>query len=169
MARILPTPITDTANVLCAVERTDGHAFTSDLRLLGFATGPDGQTEAIAHHAVLIRDRDAKFSPTFDRAAQAVGARVVKTAVRAPDMNAVCERFLGSVRRECLDQMIVFSEAHLRAVLREYVVYFNASRPHQGLRQNMPGSREREKAVVDGRLVAVPVLGGLHHDYRRAA
>jgi putative transposase len=115
----------------------------------------------------IIRDRDCKFGAEFDLAAQALGTRVIKTAVRTPDMNATCERFLGSVRRECLDHVIVLSERHLLAVLADYVCYFNHARPHQALSQNSPsGTRP---ATLVGEVIASPVLGGLHHDYRRAA
>ncbi len=119
----------------------------------------------------LIRDRDSKYGPTFTRTAAATGIAELRTAYRAPRQNAVCERFLGSVRRECLDHVLVLGEAHLRRVLREYVAYFNRARPHQGLQQRIP-----DPAAVctlrpgDGRPVrAVPVLGGLHHTYLRAA
>jgi putative transposase len=115
----------------------------------------------------LIRDRDDKFGADFDRAAEALGARVIKTAVRTPDMNATCERFLGSVRRECLDHVIILSQRHLLAVLAEYIGYFNSARPHQSLDQNVPSGVRL--SAHGPRLVAVPVLGGLHHDYRRAA
>src|SRR3954470_3758376 len=71
----------------------------------------------------LLHDRDDKFGPDFDRAAKSIGASVIKTAVRAPDVNATCERFLGSVRRECLDHVIVLNEHHLRATLTEYARY----------------------------------------------
>ena len=115
----------------------------------------------------IIRDRDCKFGAEFDRAAQALGTRVIKTAVRTPDMNATCERFLGSVRRECLDHVIVLSERHLLTVLAEYIRYFNQARPHQGLNQNSPtGPR---LPTLAGEVIAFPVLGGIHHDYRRAA
>jgi putative transposase len=115
----------------------------------------------------IIRDRDSKFGADFDRAAAAVGARVIKTAVHAPDMNATCERFLGSARRECLDHVIILSERHLRAVLAEYVRYFNHPRPHQGLRQAAP--LEIAPSLGHGEVVSIPVVGGLHHDYQRAA
>jgi len=114
----------------------------------------------------LIRDRDSKYGPTFTRTAAATGIAELRTAYRALRQNAVCERFLGSVRRECLDHVLVLGEAHLRRVLREYV-----ARPHQGLQQRIP-----DPAAVctlrpgDGRPVrAVPVLGGLHHTYLQAA
>ncbi len=102
----------------------------------------------------LIRDNDAKYGPRFARLANATG-----------------ERFLGSVRRECLDHVLILGEAHLRRVLRAYVGCFNRARPHQGLGQARPAaSAEVDRKGADaGRMVAFPVLGGLHHDYRRAA
>jgi transposase InsO family protein len=115
----------------------------------------------------IIRDRDCKFGADFDRAAQALGTRVIKTAVRTPDMNATCERFLGSVRRECLDHVIVLRERHLLEVLAEYVSYFNHARPHQGLDQNPPSGPRPASPAAE--VLAFPVLGGLDHDYRRAA
>jgi putative transposase len=81
----------------------------------------------------LIRDRHDKFGPVFDRVAKGAGARVVRTAIQAPLRNSVCERFLGSVRRECLDHMIILSEWHLQRVLTEYALnYFNMARPTRG-------------------------------------
>jgi hypothetical protein len=80
----------------------------------------------------LIRDSDSKYGPAFARVAAATGITEVRTAHRAPQQNATCERFLGSVRRECLDHVVVFGEIHLRRVLREDVAYFNQDRPHQG-------------------------------------
>lgn len=117
----------------------------------------------------IIRDRDAKFGAEFDRAAEGVDARVIKTAVRTPDMNAHCERFLRSVRAECLDQVLIVDECHMRRVLVEYVEYFNRARPHQGLQQRIPCEKLGVAAGHTGDVIANPVLNGLHHDYRRAA
>ena len=119
----------------------------------------------------LIRDNDAKYGPRFDRLAVASGIRVLRTPIRAPRANATCERFLGSVRRECLDHIFVLGEVHLRRVLRAYVGYFNRARPHQGIGQAIPAGAAEvgRKRVSAGRIVAIPVMGGLHHDYRRAA
>ena len=118
----------------------------------------------------IIRDRDDKFGAAFDRVAKGAGTRVLRTAVQAPLMNAVCERFLGSVRRECLDHIVILSEAHLRHVLGEYArSYFNAARPHQGIGQRIPVASEHVRAPFAGSVTATPVLGGLHHDYRAAA
>jgi putative transposase len=116
----------------------------------------------------LLRDRDSKFGKLFDRAAAGAGIRVVRTPVRAPRASAICERFLGSVRRECLDHVLVLGDRHLERVLAEYVRYFNAERPHQGLAQQIPTGAARP-ANINGRVVETPVLGGLHHAYRRAA
>jgi putative transposase len=117
----------------------------------------------------IIRDNDDKFGPDFDRAAKGAGVRVLRIAPKAPLMNSFCERFLGSVRRECLDHIVVLGERHLERVLREYCCsYFNRARPHQGIGQLVPfGSANSTSG--DGEVVDVPVLGGLHHDYRRAA
>jgi putative transposase len=117
--------------------------------------------------AFIIRDRDCKLGAEFDLAAQALGTRVIKTAVRTPDMNATCERILGSVRRQCLDHVIVLSERHPLAVLADYVRHFNDARPHQALNQNSP--TDPHPATLVGEVIAFPVLGGLHHHYRPAA
>ncbi len=86
----------------------------------------------------IIRDRDHKYGRDFDRAAEGSGAKVVKTPVRTPRANAICERFLGSVRRESLDHVLVGSERHLLEILLQYSRYFNESRPHQGIGQLVP-------------------------------
>jgi len=124
------------------------------------------------HPRCLIRDRDSKFGPAFTRLTAATGIEERRTAYRAPRQNATCERFLGSVRRECLDHILILSEGHLRRVLREYVAYFNTARPHQGLEQRIPeaGAALRLLRPEPGTTMrAVPVLGGLHHTYQRAA
>ena len=86
-------------------------------------------------------------------------------------LNGICERLLGSVRRECLDHILVVGEAHLRRVLKEYVTYFNRSRPHQGIDQGVPEAlvSVRPPGGDPGKVVAFPILGGLHQDYRQAA
>ncbi len=88
-----------------------------------------------------------------------------------PRANAICERLLGSVRRECLDHILIMNEAHLRRVLKDYVRYFNHSRPHQGIDQRVPEPTESVDlpAGTTRRVIAVPVLGGLHREYRLAA
>jgi transposase InsO family protein len=116
----------------------------------------------------IVRDRDHKFGRDVDRAAQGAGARVLKTRVRAPRANAICERFLGSVRRECLDHVLVLGERHLLEVLVEYCRYFNESRPHQGIDQRVPVG-VRSATNGNGPVIATACLNGLHHHYRRAA
>jgi len=117
----------------------------------------------------IIRDRDSKFGADFDRAARGAGTRVIKCPVRSPLVNATCERFLGSVRRECLDHVIVLGTRHLQAVLGEYVAYFNGVRPHHGLKQRIPVGSAASEDATTGKVSAIPILGGLHHDYGRAA
>lgn len=120
----------------------------------------------------LIRDNDGKYRPLFEAVANGAGAEVVTIPPRSPNLNSICERFLGSVRRECLDHILIFGEDQLRRVLKEYVNgYFDVARPHQGLSQRIPGSvgRPPDEPPVGGDIVATPILGGLHHDYRRAA
>ena len=116
----------------------------------------------------LIRDNDRKYGARFNHIAAASGIRVLRTPVRAPRANATCERFLGSVRRECLDHLLVLGERHLRQTRKEYAAYFNRARPHQGLGQRVP-QPPLPATVCGGPVVAIPVLGGLHHDYQRAA
>jgi transposase InsO family protein len=118
----------------------------------------------------ILRDRDDKFGAVFDRVATGAGIRVLRTAIQAPLMNSVCERFLGSVRRECLDHLMILGEAHLQHVLADYALsYFNTARPHQGIGQQIPVSGEHLRARFTGSVTAISVLGGLHHDYRAAA
>ncbi len=86
----------------------------------------------------LIRDNDCKFGPCFSRVAATSGIEILKTPYHAPRANAICERFLGSVRRECLDHILILSEKQLHRVLRAYVAYFNRARPHQGMKGKSP-------------------------------
>jgi putative transposase len=119
----------------------------------------------------LIRDNDAKYGPRFEAVARGSGIEVLRTPIQAPRANAICERLVGSVRRECLDHIVIISEAHLRRVLSEYVRYFNRSRPHQGINQRVPDRESSPdiSASTTEEIVSCPVLGGLHHEYRRAA
>jgi transposase InsO family protein len=115
----------------------------------------------------LIRDRDEKFGATFDRVEEGAGTRGIKTAVRAPNMNPVAERFVGSLRREVLDHVLLLDDQHLENVAQQYVRYFNKARPHQGIGQRIPDGPMNDNHT--GKVIAIPLLGGLHHDYRRAA
>ena len=116
----------------------------------------------------LIRDNDKKFGAQFQHVVDGAEIEPLKIPVEAPRANAFCERFLGSLRRECLDYMLILSERHLRRVVADYVTYFNQARPHQGIDQRIPcGSQLSDQP--EGEIVGLPVLGGLHHDYRRKA
>ena len=119
----------------------------------------------------LIRDNDAKYGSSFARVVAATGMTELRTAYRAPRQNAMCERFLGSVRRECLDHLLILGERQLRRVLSEYVAYFNCARPHQGVAQRIPEPLTTSITHLSRHSVvrALPVLGGLHHTYERAA
>jgi len=119
----------------------------------------------------LLRDNDSKFGPSFAHVATTSSINVLRTPYQAPRANAVCERFLGSVRRECLDHFLILHEKQLHRLLNAYVVYFNQARPHQGIQQRLPDPPVPSAPSHDqsDKVVSVPVLGGLHHDYRRAA
>jgi len=123
------------------------------------------------HPRFLVRDNDRKYGTAFARVATISGIEILTIPYRTPRANALCERFLGSVRRECLDHVLILGEAHLRRVLREYTTYFNGARPHQGIAQRVPHPDAVSALPLRGatRTTRVPVLGGLHHDYRRAA
>jgi putative transposase len=119
----------------------------------------------------LVHDNDAKYGPRFDAVMAGSGIAPLRTPIRAPRANAICERLVGSLRRECLDHILFVSEAHLRRVLHEYVQYFNHARPHQGIDQRVPESEENgiHATGTAATVTAFPVLGGLHHAYRRVA
>ena len=119
----------------------------------------------------LIRDNDSKFGVTFARVARTSRIKMLKTPYHAPRSNAICERFLGSVRRECLDHLLILHERQLHRVLNAYVHYFNQARPHQGIQQQIPEQKAGSMPAqyVNGKVISFPVLGGLHHNYRRGA
>jgi putative transposase len=118
----------------------------------------------------LIRDRDAKFTAAFDAVFTAVGVRIIKTPVRSPRANAIAERWVGSVRRQCLDRMLIISERHLQLILSEYADHYNAHRPHRTLRQNPPAGRAHPAAEVTSmRVRRRDRLGGLIHEYAKVA
>jgi transposase InsO family protein len=112
----------------------------------------------------IIRDRDAVYGDVFIRRLRAMGIRDRPTAARSPWQNGYCERAIGSIRRECLDHVVVFGERHLRHLLRSYTTYYNETRTHLSLDKDAPLSRTVKRA---GRILCRPVLGGLHHQYGR--
>ena len=115
---------------------------------------------------LLLHDRDGIYGWEFDRMVKALKIHQIKSAPRSPWQNAFAERVIGSIRRECTDHVIPFGERRLLRTLREYVDYYNESRPHQSLERNAPMPRKVEAV---GEVCAKPVLGGLHHRYSRAA
>ena len=122
----------------------------------------------------LIRDRGSNFTASFNAVFQAAGTRIVRSAVQAPRMNAICERLVGTLRRELLDRVLILGEGHLRAVLAEYQVHYNTARPHQGIAQGVPDGEHDggHLTVADldrGRIHRKPVLSGLINEYARAA
>ncbi len=122
----------------------------------------------------LIHDRDAKFPRAFDTLLANDGVKVIRTPVRAPNANAHMERWVGSVRRECLDRLLIFGRRQLQHVLRVYVRHYNRQRPHRALDLRPPDSRTRSTVRENTPLQALHIdrrdlLGGLIHEYERAA
>ncbi len=116
----------------------------------------------------LIRDRDGIYGVEVRRCLFSLGIEEVVTAPRSPWQNPYCERLIGSIRRELLNHVIVGGERHLHRLLSSYIAYYHQSRPHWGLAQNAPEPRSVEPPER-GRVVAEPMVGGLHHRYRRCA
>lgn len=116
----------------------------------------------------LIRDRDGIYGQQFKTRVKSMGIEQVVTAPQSPWQNPYVERLIGSVRRECLDHVIVINEQHLRRILRSYFEYYHGSRTHLSLERNSPIAREIEPPER-GRVIAIPQVGGLHHRYCRAA
>lgn len=115
----------------------------------------------------LLHDRDTKFSAAFDRVFTAEDVEIVRTPYRAPNANAIAERWIRSARVECLDHLLLLGERHARRVLREYVAYYNERRPHQGLGQRCPVPATPRTG--SGPIRRRDVLAGLIHDYERSA
>ena len=114
----------------------------------------------------LLRDRDASYGSVFRNRVEAMEITEVVTAPRSPWQNAYVERVIGSIRRECLDHVVVFNERHLRRVLSSYVDYYHGSRTHLSLKKDSPDPRPIEPPDR-GRVIACPQVGGLHHRYQR--
>jgi putative transposase len=135
------------------------------------ALGPGERLQGIKF---LIRDRGPNFTASFDAVFQATGTRILHTAVQAPRMNAICERRVGTLRRELPGRVLILGERHLRAVLAEHQTHYNTARPHQGIAQHIPdGEPDAPSATVTDfstqQIRRRPVLGGLINEYAHAA
>ena len=116
----------------------------------------------------LLRDRDASYGADFRSRVEAMGSTEVITAPRSPWQNAYVERVIGSIRRECLDHILIFNERHLRRVLSSYVDYYQRTRTHLSLNKDCPDSRPIMPRMI-GKVIAISQVGGLHHRYERLA
>jgi transposase InsO family protein len=116
----------------------------------------------------LIRDRDQVYGERFSRQAKTLDIREAVIAPRSPWQNDYAERVIGSIRRECLDHSVAIGERHLRRILSKYMDYYNRTRTHLSLTKDAPGSRSVQ-LPSQGRVVKVPRVGGLHHEYLRRA
>jgi hypothetical protein len=123
----------------------------------------------------LIHDRDRIFAKRLDDSIRALGIEVLRSPVASPKANSICERVIGTIRRECLDWLIPMTEVHLRAILREWTTHYNQERPHSTLGPGVPDppkesgkapkSEFRHRLAADALVLARSVLGGLHHEY----
>ena len=151
---------------------------TRRVYLAGVTPHPDGAwiTQQARQHAgeiedhenafrYLIRDRDTKFTESFDAVFRSERIQIIRTPFRAPNVNAYAERWVRSVREECLDHLLILNQAHSRRVLRAYVDYYNVARPHQGLEQQSPIPPKQSMGI--GLVRRRPVLGGILNDYYR--
>ena len=126
----------------------------------------------------LIHDRDSIYARHLDESIKALGLKVLKTPLQCPQANAICERVIGTIRRECLDWLIPLSEKHLRAILKEWVVHYNGARVHKRLGPGVPDppgepvviapGESRHRLAADAFVVTKSILGGLHHEYSLA-
>ena len=121
----------------------------------------NGEVWEVVSRCALIRDNGRKYGQRFDQVAAASGIRVLRMPIRALRANAVCERCLGSVRRECLDYLLILGERQLARVLKAYVAYFNQARRHQGIGQARREATPAKTRHREGPVRAVPVLGDL--------
>jgi putative transposase len=156
---------------------------TRRVHLLGVTANPSGTWvaqqarnllmdlgERVAAFQFLIRDRDAKFTDVFDAVFTSEGIRILRTPVRAPQANAIAERWIGTLRRELLDRILILNQRHLEHVLAEYVAHFNQHRPHRALRYAAPlRPLPPPSSQPDLRLQRRDRLGGLIHEYTQVA
>jgi len=129
--------------------------------------------EALSVRRFLVRDRDTKFTGLFDDVFRSEGIRVIRTPVRGPRANAYAERWIGTMRRECLDSILILGRRHLEAVVRDYLVHYNTHRPHRGLDLSSPCAKPVNlRSTLDAspqRVRRQDRLGGLIHEYIMAA
>jgi Integrase core domain len=114
--------------------------------------------------AYLVRDNDRAYGQTFQRRVRAMGIRDRPISPQSPWQNGIAERLIGTLRRECLDQVVIFGETHLRRILSAYAAYYNQARTHLALEKDAPLHRAVQRS---GAIVAIPILAGLHHQYIR--
>jgi transposase InsO family protein len=130
-------------------------------------------TDRIGTVKFLLRDRDSRFTPAFDAVFVAEGIRMVRTPPQAPRANAICERMVGTLRRELLDRILIVNERHLRRVVSIYLEHFNAARPHRSLGQLAPAQAETRDPepvnLAEYRIRRRPILNGLTSQYERAS
>jgi putative transposase len=121
------------------------------------------------HFRFLIRDRDTKFTAAFDTVFASVGIETIPTPIASPQANAFAERFVRTVREDCLDHLLVVSQRHLEAVLVQYIRHYNEGRPNRGIHLDQPLPRMGTSTACDGKIVRHDILGGIVHEYERAA
>ncbi len=112
----------------------------------------------------LVRDNDRAYGKVFTGRLAAMGIHDRPITLGSPWQNGIAERLIGTLRRECLDHVVVFGERHLRRVLSAYAIYYNQTRPHRSLQKDAPICRAVQRI---GTIAAIPILGGLHHQYVR--
>ncbi len=117
----------------------------------------------------LIRDRDSKFTTVFDDVLAGTGVRIIKTPIRSPRANSFAGRYVGTLRRECLDHLLIYGERHLRRVLAEYAQHYNEHRPHQSREQRPPLHQPGQPIDIAARIKRRQIVHGLISEYRRAA
>jgi putative transposase len=150
------------------------------VHLAGCTTNPNGAwvtqqarnlsfTHLFERMRFLVHDRDSKFAAAFDEVFRSEGIQVIQTPIRAPQANAYAERFVRTVRAECLDWLLILGRRHLETVLRVYIAHYNRERPHRGLALLPPDSKNADQAASGREIKRRDRLGGLIHEYHRAA
>jgi putative transposase len=152
------------------------------VQLLGVTANPDSPwvtqvarsfatdlEEAGRRFRFLIRDRDAKFTSSFDAVLASIGIEAIKTPVRSPSANAFAERWVRTVREDCLDHLLIFNRRHLETVVTDYLRHYNRARPHRGLGLEPPQPATAGQRTETGTIRRRDVLGGIIHEYELAA